>query len=399
VRVDEAQSSAVVGPIKPLSQNGISGCKLPFDGLVALQDGRVLRIRVSAPSVEGATEPVVRSQVVIERDAPPRFGLAVGKSLVGTTRKTYVVGAVYDDDVLVSVTLDPKDLGSVGFVATDDGALYKVPDPYSAERPEALAGGLDDVCGLQGVQETRQLLVVTRRGELRMLSVSGEPVWWSAPTPRTLLPPLVYGGNAYAFSAQGHIAVYPIGAEGLVAEPIREMSLGKHITTPPVLANGAFHVLGADPSDPDQDSLYAFAAGIPVNVARGKPTSQSSTSSNGVSSRAVDGNTSGHWQGRSVTHTNSETGAWWRVDFGAPHAVTGITIWNRTDCCGERLTNFDVQLLDASGDPIASVLHADAAEETTHVAETASGVYSVRVALRTMGVLSLAEVQVWGKPE
>jgi hypothetical protein len=57
---------------------------------------------------------------------------------------------------------------------------------------------------------------------------------------------------------------------------------------------------------------------------------------------AVDGNTDGNFWHGSVTHSNCQQGDWWSVDLGAPHIITGVTIYNRTDCCSERLGNFNV---------------------------------------------------------
>lgn len=43
---------------------------------------------------------------------------------------------------------------------------------------------------------------------------------------------------------------------------------------------------------------------------------------------------------RSVTHTNIEAKAWWQVDLGAIHEIGQVILYNRTDCCSERLANF-----------------------------------------------------------
>src|SRR5690606_6791619 len=37
---------------------------------------------------------------------------------------------------------------------------------------------------------------------------------------------------------------------------------------------------------------------------------------------------------------------WWEVDLGAEYSIASIVIWNRTDCCAPRLTNFRVSILD-----------------------------------------------------
>jgi hypothetical protein len=58
----------------------------------------------------------------------------------------------------------------------------------------------------------------------------------------------------------------------------------------------------------------------------------------------VDGNTNGGWSGGSVTHT-AEDGSpqpWWQVDLGTDTAIRSLAVWNRTDCCSERLTNYYV---------------------------------------------------------
>ncbi len=40
-----------------------------------------------------------------------------------------------------------------------------------------------------------------------------------------------------------------------------------------------------------------------IHVTLGKPTTQSNTAHGGQASRAVDGNTNGHWSRGSTTHT------------------------------------------------------------------------------------------------
>lgn len=83
------------------------------------------------------------------------------------------------------------------------------------------------------------------------------------------------------------------------------------------------------------------------NAAKGKTTKQSSVGYGGAAARAVDGNTSGAWGGNSVTHTNPENNPWWEVDLGGVCDISEIKIWNRTDCCWERLQNFYVMVSEA----------------------------------------------------
>jgi F5/8 type C domain len=134
------------------------------------------------------------------------------------------------------------------------------------------------------------------------------------------------------------------------------------------------------------------------NVAAGKPTSQSSVAYGATSSRAVDGNTNGDFSANSVTHTLNDAGAWWRVDLGAPHAVYGVTLFNRTDCCADRLSNFTVEYLSANGSVIKSLVHSGTAGAKVDFSQFAVAVNSVRVRLNGTNALSLAEVEVFGAP-
>jgi hypothetical protein len=40
---------------------------------------------------------------------------------------------------------------------------------------------------------------------------------------------------------------------------------------------------------------------------------------------------------RSCTHTASEKGNWWRADLAQKSEVNKIVIYNRVDCCSERI--------------------------------------------------------------
>lgn len=75
-------------------------------------------------------------------------------------------------------------------------------------------------------------------------------------------------------------------------------------------------------------------------ISQRKPTSQSSTGFGGIPARAVDGNRNQHWGGRSCTHTNIQHRAWWQVNLKNRYRIYRVQIFNRRDCCGERLSNF-----------------------------------------------------------
>jgi hypothetical protein len=47
-----------------------------------------------------------------------------------------------------------------------------------------------------------------------------------------------------------------------------------------------------------------------------------------------------------VLLTNDEQGAWWQVDLGSQKKISQIIIYNRTDCCVDRLSNYQVSISD-----------------------------------------------------
>ncbi len=82
---------------------------------------------------------------------------------------------------------------------------------------------------------------------------------------------------------------------------------------------------------------------IPVgdNIALNKPATQSSDYLGAnFASLAVDGNQS------SINHTNNDANAWLQVDLGSVSDITNIQVFNRTDCCQGRLSNFHVFVSD-----------------------------------------------------
>jgi alpha-L-fucosidase 2 len=143
------------------------------------------------------------------------------------------------------------------------------------------------------------------------------------------------------------------------------------------------------------------------NLALRKATTQSSTAFGGDSARAVDGNTSGVWSAGSVTHTDFEPEAWWQVDLGAVTEIDEIRLWNRTDCCAERLTDFYVHVSDQPfastslaetlADPDVWSYHHEGTAGTPSVVEVGRAGRYIRVQLAGENALSLAEVQVYGR--
>ena len=86
------------------------------------------------------------------------------------------------------------------------------------------------------------------------------------------------------------------------------------------------------------------ACSFEENLAYQKNTNQSSIPNEGVSSRAVDGNSNTNWGGGSCVHTSPEKQPWWRVDLGKVELVNEVYVVNRGDCCGNRLNPFEIRV-------------------------------------------------------
>ncbi|MCH2581527.1 MAG: discoidin domain-containing protein, partial [Planctomycetes bacterium] len=84
------------------------------------------------------------------------------------------------------------------------------------------------------------------------------------------------------------------------------------------------------------------------NIALGGIATQSSEGWGGAPGRAIDGNTDGIWGSGSTTHTNNPGApSWWEVDLLDTYDIDTIRLWNRLDCCSERLTNFTIEVIAA----------------------------------------------------
>lgn len=134
------------------------------------------------------------------------------------------------------------------------------------------------------------------------------------------------------------------------------------------------------------------------NIAAHKPASQSSIAYGGEASRAVDGNRDNAWSHRSVTHTDFHDHSWWKVDLEKEESVGTVRIYNRGDGdVANRLSNFDVILLDKDGNEVARQ-HVDSLNNQPTVDVQFSGVDAryVKIELnKSKTPLSLAEVEVY----
>lgn len=150
-----------------------------------------------------------------------------------------------------------------------------------------------------------------------------------------------------------------------------------------------------------------------INVTSGQPTpttltfassSQSSTFGTATASRAADGNDDGNWSAGSIAVTTREAQAWWTGDLGQVTNINTVDVFNRTDCCGSRLSNFYVLVSDSPFGPntlnalladpnVGAYYHSGAAGSQENFSIGRTGRY-VRIQLSGTNYLSLAEIKV-----
>lgn len=131
------------------------------------------------------------------------------------------------------------------------------------------------------------------------------------------------------------------------------------------------------------------------NLALNGTARQSSTIHSGEASRAIDDNTNGAYSGGSVTHTDSDTNAYWQVTLDDTYDIGDINIFGRTDdCCLTRLSNFTVLVYDGFTRNFSKVISNYPDPSVTVNANGASG-NIIRIRSNTGAPLSLAEVQIF----
>lgn len=144
----------------------------------------------------------------------------------------------------------------------------------------------------------------------------------------------------------------------------------------------------------------ASRRGSQVNVALNKPATQSSTLDGRSADLAVDGDTNGDYAAGSVTHTSCGRQDWWRVDLQGSYALSEVKLYNRSDFAPERLSHYEVTILDSSGDEVWSSFQRETAgSPTTLTTKEVVGRY-IQVQLNNSGgpCLSIAELEAFGIP-
>ena len=146
-----------------------------------------------------------------------------------------------------------------------------------------------------------------------------------------------------------------------------------------------------------------------TNVGLGKTASQSSTeahSNDFDAGNALDGNRDGHHRNNSISHTQTEQNAWWEVDLGQIYNLDFVKIWNRTNCCADRLTDFHVLVSDVpfnsnnlnntiNQNGVGDFHFPGTAGRETDINLARTGRY-IRIQLSGEEALQLAEVEIMG---
>jgi hypothetical protein len=148
------------------------------------------------------------------------------------------------------------------------------------------------------------------------------------------------------------------------------------------------------------DSVPALAYDVAASQNGGvaSESSQLDGWSGGPASRANDGNTDGNYYDLSVAHTNSEANPWWKVQFNSSYDISSITIWNRTDCCSDRLSPFTVTLFEG-GIVVWQQLYDASAPASITFSGFNVQADSLEIQLNGTNYLQLAEVAAYSTPE
>lgn len=184
--------------------------------------------------------------------------------------------------------------------------------------------------------------------------------------------------------------VYPTIAALLMA-----MGCGRDTTKKE--REGDSTALSAEETVESNEAGLGIVDGPLVNLALGKRAYQSSDAWGAPASRAIDGNTDGNFWAGSVTHTAFQAEPFLEIDLGADMVVTKVTVFNRTDCCKERLDNYELSLRNSGQQLVHSERKRVVPRPSDNINFSNKVARYVRIQLKEqMNYLSLAEVQVWG---
>jgi len=154
---------------------------------------------------------------------------------------------------------------------------------------------------------------------------------------------------------------------------------------------------------PFLNSVWGYPIELPANppaiteMALNRPATASSVYQNRAANAASRGNDGDI---NTIHHTNCAEHSWWKVDLGVESFVQDVVITNRADCCGGRLRQATVEILDSDENLVESRYIKGSVGDGKVVQkvfneDTSFGRY-VRVSLARNDCLHMAEVAVNG---
>jgi len=134
-----------------------------------------------------------------------------------------------------------------------------------------------------------------------------------------------------------------------------------------------------------------WGQGVNMDWGRRGTAYQSSISGNYIANNAIDGNI------QTYNHTQNDNNAWWEVKLPKDIYITEIKITNRKDCCQDRLSNFDVYVLDDNNNTITSKYYKACGDSVIW-----NNIFNigrkVKIQLRDKNFLHISEVNIYGAP-
>ena len=130
-----------------------------------------------------------------------------------------------------------------------------------------------------------------------------------------------------------------------------------------------------------------------LNIKDLRLSSRWANSANYDAKRCWDGSTTG-----TMCHTQWQTNPWLRVDLGISAEVRTVRIYNRDDCCWDRLGNHKIFVGDTGNSNTDKLCFSGYSQKPGPVNEACSGVGRyVSIVLPGNGrLINLHEVEVWG---
>ncbi len=139
----------------------------------------------------------------------------------------------------------------------------------------------------------------------------------------------------------------------------------------------------------------------PVNLARGKPATQSSVYRGTGVDQGPHLGVDGVINPPSVTpyglvHTAMEQSPWWQVDLGKVYALTLVRIYNRVDCCGEKIATLEIKVSNDGNNWKTVYSHDGRNFDKLDVPIDRIRARFVRLQLQDRNFLHFREVEVYG---